>query len=192
MPELPQSLPQDDVVAETKIICITDPPYGIDKACWDKTYPRWLVGLAFSVADCVAIMPGLWSLPLCVEDFGKRYKWIISGYNKNGMAHGAIGFNNWIPCVVGGNVKHGGQDAMSFVIGREQKYKHPSQKPLPYMKWLIKRLTNPSDTVLDPFMGSGTTLVAAKELGRRAIGIETELKYVKIAIKRLAQEVLPF
>jgi DNA modification methylase len=71
------------------------------------------------------------------------------------------------------------------------KLYHPTQKSSELMKWCLGLKWVPMGTILDPFMGSGTTLVAAKQLGRRAIGIEIELKYVKIAIKRLQQEVLP-
>jgi site-specific DNA-methyltransferase (adenine-specific) len=68
---------------------------------------------------------------------------------------------------------------------------HPTEKPLGLIAEWITRSSNPGDVVFDPFMGSGTTLRAAKDLGRRAIGIEIEERYCEIAVKRLAQSVLP-
>jgi site-specific DNA-methyltransferase (adenine-specific)/modification methylase len=71
--------------------------------------------------------------------------------------------------------------------GNEQRY-HPTQKPLEVMKWVIE-LCPKSDTILDPFMGSGTTGVAAIQMGRKFIGIEREPKYFEIACKRIQQAV---
>ena len=68
---------------------------------------------------------------------------------------------------------------------------HPSPKPEQVMQRLIEVVTVDRGVVLDPFMGSGTTLRAAKNIGRRAIGIELEERYCEIAAKRCAQEVLP-
>ena len=68
---------------------------------------------------------------------------------------------------------------------------HPCPKPLIPWKWLlIKGSVESTDIIVDPFMGSGTSLRAAKDLGRRAIGIEIEERYCEVAVKRLAQEVL--
>ncbi len=69
---------------------------------------------------------------------------------------------------------------------------HPTQKPEALMRWVLSLKWVPAGIVFDPFMGGGTTLRAAKDLGRKAIGIEIEEKYCEIAARRLDQEVLDF
>jgi site-specific DNA-methyltransferase (adenine-specific) len=69
---------------------------------------------------------------------------------------------------------------------------HPCPRVITQMLYLCEALSETGETILDPFMGSGTTLVAARQLGRRAIGIEIEEKYCRIAVERLRQTVLPF
>tara|TARA_R110002126_G_scaffold243704_1_gene387117 strand:+ start:95 stop:802 length:708 start_codon:yes stop_codon:yes gene_type:complete len=68
--------------------------------------------------------------------------------------------------------------------GGEKRNVHPTQKPLAVMSWGIKQLPN-AETILDPFMGSGTTLVACAKLGRKGIGIELDPEYFEIACKRV-------
>ncbi len=73
---------------------------------------------------------------------------------------------------------------------KEQR-QHPTQKPEAVMLWALTQAPQDVRTVLDPFMGSGTTLVAAKRLGKSCVGIEREERYCEIAARRLQQEALP-
>jgi DNA modification methylase len=73
--------------------------------------------------------------------------------------------------------------------GRGPRRLHPNEKPVPLLRSIIAKAPD-HPVVLDPFMGSGTTLRAAKDLGRRAIGIEIEPRYCEVAVARLGQEVL--
>jgi site-specific DNA-methyltransferase (adenine-specific) len=73
---------------------------------------------------------------------------------------------------------------------QNRSFCHPSQKPIELMQWCVGMLPEDCGVVVDPFMGSGTTLVAAKLAGLKCIGIELEEKYCEVAAKRLAQGVL--
>ena len=74
-------------------------------------------------------------------------------------------------------------------VAENRGFLHPAQKPIELMLWCLS-FSKTLGTVLDPFMGSGTTLVAAKRLGRKAIGIELEERYCEIAAERLRQGAL--
>lgn len=97
-----------------------------------------------------------------------------------------------------GSIRRGNSDGTRYPRSvqrfNDAKYadiqQHPTQKPLDLLRYLILTYTNPGDLVLDFTMGSGTTLVAAKQLGRRAIGIELDERYCEIAALRLQQEVM--
>ena len=84
-------------------------------------------------------------------------------------------------------LNNAGQQSDVWQIERDNKivYSHPTQKPVSLMIRCIEDSSVSGDLILDPFLGSGTTLVAARQLGRRGIGIEIDRKYCEIAEKRI-------
>lgn len=107
------------------------------------------------------------------------------GYEVFLAMHSAAGRSRW-----NGGGRHG-----VWTVNKNESAsanEHPTTKPLKLIKQLVGLFSDTDDAVLDPFMGSGTTLRAAKDLGRRAIGIEIEERYCEVAARRLSQEVLPF
>ncbi|MBC7939100.1 MAG: site-specific DNA-methyltransferase [Chitinophagaceae bacterium] len=94
---------------------------------------------------------------------------------------------------VGGRAAWNGGGAHGNYVSRiADATGHPTTKPLPMVSDWVRRFTNPGGLILDPFVGSGTTLRAALDEGRHAIGCEIEERFCEIAAKRLASDVLDF
>lgn len=180
-------------------VTVTDPPYnlGIDYgtavndqrfdyeewcAEWFKLLPDGPRAIACGIANV-----GMWHRILSPT-------WIIAWHKPATMGRGPLGFNNWEPVLIWG--KPQGEALTDVVVAPiipdPTVEGHPCPKPLKWATGLIERMAGPDDIILDPFMGSGTTLKAAKMLGRRAVGIEVNERYCEIAVKRLAQGVLVF
>jgi site-specific DNA-methyltransferase (adenine-specific)/modification methylase len=175
---------------------ITDPPYGINENSkkvasrvklaapkdygdfdWDKAPPSdELIELIRTKAQFQAFFGGnYFTLP-------PTSCWLVwDKLNSGDFADCELAWTNWPKAVRRLQWRWNGMIRQ----GNEERF-HPTQKPLEVMKWVIT-LCPKSETILDPFMGSGTTGVAAIQMGRKFIGIERESKYFDIACKRIEQ-----
>jgi DNA modification methylase len=172
-------------------LVLTDPPYGLNKKMSGGTW-----GVRYTNGDMLE-----WDYILEQKDFDEIIKFgnikIIWGAN-NYIVPPSRCWLIWIKPQITtlSDIEMAwtnlDQPAKYYKTNRISINKgHPTEKPLNLMRWCMNQ-SRIEGLVLDPFMGSGTTLVAAKELNRRAIGIEIEEKYCEIAAKRLAQEVFDF
>ena len=170
---------------------ITDPPYNVGFAKWDKItdYESWariVMNEWQRVSKRQAFIPGMPNVG--VWSSIKYPKWIICWYKPAAMKRSPFGFCNWEAVLFYGKsvVTHGFTDVIKAPIVH-QDFDHPTIKPLELMKGIVERVSSPADTILDPFMGSGTTGVACVQTGRNFIGIEIEPKYFEIAEKRIKE-----
>lgn len=175
-------------------LVLTDPPYGVglEYASYDDTAAAWrdlmlwLIPEARRIASMV-IMPScrILELPWIYSAFPPD--WLLCWYKGSPGTAGFLGFNDWEPMLVYGKTK--GLQMHDYFYAQPEPFTngHPCPKPLRWAEWILARI---SGSVIDPFMGSGTTLRAAKDLGRKAIGIEIEERYCDLAAKRMSQEVL--
>lgn len=177
-------------------LLLTDPPYGIGagkmnlgmwrtsrmaKSNWDaEAPPAWLIDSLLYAAETHVIWgANYYQLPpsrmYLVWDKGE-------GFKGRDFAECETAW-----CSVDGNARVYKRDPLASGDYREKV--HPTQKPIPLMRWCLSFAPN-AQTILDPFMGSGTTLVAAKLEGRKAVGIEISEEYCEKAVRRMEQGVL--
>jgi DNA modification methylase len=126
------------------------------------------------------------------QEFERYFKFeytIVLNYT-NSMRNGKIGYSNfglvlWFSN--GGKCHARYKDRLDSALhDTRDEFEHPSPKEITHYSHLAKMFTSPGDTILDPFMGSGTTGVACIQTGRNFIGIEKERKYFEIAERRIA------
>jgi len=176
-------------------LLLTDPPYGLgarlksgDNGEWSKgfnvapewdaqTAPEWVVQLAISKAKAAIIWGGnYYALPIARGWLG----W--DKMQEHSSGHYELAWTNLeIPTRMYRKSRVESYSRMGKV--------HPTQKPEELMAWCLNHAPT-AKTICDPWMGSGTTLEAAKFLGRKSIGIEKDEKYCELAKRRMAQGVL--
>jgi len=133
-----------------------------------------------------------WALPTA-----ENYEWLRSLFNSNGgdylrreyedLRREYEDLRRYFKLQPG----HPKTDIWEFPSAKpEERLGHPTPKPLALIRFMVEISARPDSVILDPFMGSGTTLLAAKLEGRRAIGIEKNREYCDIAVERLRQRVL--
>lgn len=170
---------------------ITDPPYGIgqdggaqrtrgskrtngEKMGWDNQRP---IKEVFNAIQNVSNVQIIWGGNYFADYLPASMGWLYWEKRMGGdFADGELAWTS----------QHKALRQFSH-YKKNKGDEHPTQKPLELMLWCIEQCKNAPKTILDPFMGSGTTGVAAIQMGRKFIGIEREPKYFDIACKRIEQ-----
>ena len=183
-------------------LVLTDPPYGIGEAAGKNKSRNQLAAATDYGNDAWDNQPIDDALLALVRDagstqiiFGGNYYdlpptscWLIwDKVNSGDFADAEMAWTNMKSAVRLFRWMWNGM--LQGDMKNKEKRTHPTQKPIPVMRWCIEQ-SKTTGTILDPFMGSGTTLRAAKDLGRKAIGIELEERYCEIAAKRMSQLVM--
>jgi site-specific DNA-methyltransferase (adenine-specific) len=165
-------------------VVITDPPYGVEfrGENWDKEVPQIAVELP-AMFDRVVIIMGttaIWQFP--------EPKWIACWARPASSSRSKVGgFSHWSPILLYGDVKMAVDFRSWHAIANAYPpgFGHPSPKPECVMAWLASECADAGETILDPFMGSGTTGVAALSLGRKFVGVELNPAYFDLACRRI-------
>lgn len=176
---------------------LTDPPYGIDGAQTEKNKYTSFSDDADVVEALVTAVIGLSGKDRFVMTQGQRMMFrypepnaIGAFYYPAGTGSCSWGFVGWQPIFYYGKdpVLQDGKGRASnsfYATDSAEKNGHPCPKPIGQWTRLLKRVSRQGETILDPFMGSGTTGVACVNLGRKFIGIEMDPDYFDICVKRI-------
>ena len=193
-------------------LVLTDPPYGIGFGRYEShddkpgEYEQLIISVV-AESNRLLVDGGLAFFWQGMKNADKFHRWFPEGFR---LFAAIKNFTQYLPTPVqfswdpvvfwskGKSDLRAPAGIRDYHIGNTAKYVaqersgHPCPRPYDTVRYITSLASVSGNTILDPFMGSGTTLRAAKDLGRKAIGIEIEEKYCEIAAKRMSQEVLSF
>ena len=175
--------------------CVTDPPYGVgfkyanhDDSCdgyeaWCREWYGLLVQVTPNILmSCGAVNVSMWAR---IDPF----RWQAAWLKPAAMGRSPFGFCNWEPMLLWGKPNGCSTDCFAAAILPDKELEgHPCPKPVKWGIESVVRMSIEDRTILDPFMGSGTTGVACVRTGRKFIGIEIDPGYFQIAVKRIQAE----
>lgn len=177
-----------ETVSGKASLAFADPPYGANIEGYDDSRFYWEHDYLETVADVVVVTPGIVSIFEFARITAMPYRWSMAAWITNGLARGAIGFGNWLFASVfsSGSVFRQAQDFAKVTISgaESDETDHPTRKPAEFVHWIVDTFTKPGEFVVDPFLGSGQTLVVCEASGRKCVGGELDPKFCSWIVSR--------
>jgi len=178
-------------------LVVTDPPYNVGINYGEKTndnkedFIKWISPIFKElrrISKTTLITTGHYRLADYAEI--EKWKWLIAWHKPASIKRSPVGFTNFEPIALWGKGSNGHVDIFQApIVVDDGLNDHPCPKPIRWARYQLKMFPK-AKIIFDPFLGSGTTAVACKQLGRKFIGIEINPDYCKIAEDRLRQEEL--
>lgn len=174
-------------------ICITDPPYNVginynvhndNMADYEDWCKEWF-------SECERITKHIILISCGISNLGswhniKKPDWILAWHKPGAMGRCTVGFNNWEPILLYGKVRKQTVDVIRAPIITDKNIGfHPCPKPLAWAAQQLSQFAQDGDVLFDPFIGSGTTAIAAHDGGFDFVGCEIDKDYFDAAKKRL-------
>jgi ParB family chromosome partitioning protein len=177
-----------ELITEKAALAFADPPYGANVEGYDDSAFYWQHDYLAETADVVVVTPGIVSIFELARRTAMPYRWSLAAWITNGMTRGALGFGNWMYAAVFscGSVFRQAQDFSKVTISNAEAADtdHPTRKPTEYVQWIVETFSKPKQLVIDPFLGSGQTLMVCEAQGRRCIGGELDPKFCSQIVAR--------
>jgi len=177
-----------DALPDNAAFAFADPPYNAGVDDWDEGF-AWEQDYLQDKADFVFVTPGTNAIKDLMNNTEMNYRWSLFCWIKNGMTKGALGFNNTIFIALFSKIESvfknmGDHFNITIKVSETEDTEHEGRKPYDLLKYLIENFSEIGNTVIDPFAGSGTTLLECEKNKRICITAEKNEAYCKEIIGR--------